>query len=807
MFKNYFKTGFRNLLRQKVSSIINIGGLTVGMAVALLIGLWIYDELSFNKYHLQYDRIGRVLIKGNDAKHGSFHSSSLPYPLAIELQTNYKSNFKYLVKSSWIQDYILSAGDKKLSRAGQYMDPDAPKLFTLKMVKGTRDALTDPHSIILSASTARSLFSDKEPIDQLVTINNKFVVKVTGVYEDLPMNAQLNEIKFICPWDLWVAQNEWINQRAVNEWNNHFMRIYVQIADGSNFGAVNSNIADAELKNIKNIDAYKNQAARNPIVFLNPMSNWHLHTYVRGKEDDSALRMVWLVGTIGAFVLLLACINFMNLSTARSEKRARETGIRKAIGSLRSHLVIQFFCESLLVVVISFLIATLLVAVTLPWFNTLAAKEMIMPFRDVYFWLYSGGFILLTAILAGSYPAIYLSSFRPVKVLKGTFRAGRFAAIPRKALVVMQFTVSVALIICTIVVYRQVQHAKDRPVGYSRAGLISLEKKSEDFSGKHTLIRSELLQTGVVEEVSESMGKVTEVSSGNNGFDWPGRAPENNESFGTLAITTEHGKTIGWEVMQGRDFSAQLASDSNGVIINEAAMNFMGLRDPVGKTITWKWRENANTPYTILGVVRDMVMESPYKPVEPTLFFIKAMNGGTSWINVRVKPSVAMSQALPKIEAVFKQLIPAAPFDYQFIDQDYAEKFAAEVRIGNLAAFFAAFAIFISCLGLFGLSSFTAEQRIKEIGVRKVLGATVPDIWRLLSKEFVVLVIFSLFVAFPIAWYAMQNWLQDYQYRTELSWTIFAGAGIGALLITLLTVSFQAIKAALSNPVKSLRTE
>jgi putative ABC transport system permease protein len=807
MFKNYFKTGFRNLLRQKVSSVINIGGLTVGMAVAMLIGLWIYDELSFNKYHEQYDRIGRVLIKGNDAKHGPFVSNSLPYPLALELQTNYKANFKYMVKGSPVQDYILAGGDKKLSRNGQFMDPDAPKLFTLKMVKGTRDALIDPHSVILSASTAKSLFGDREPIDQVVTINNKTVVKVTGVYEDLPMNTQLNEIKFILPWDLWVSQNEWITTRAVNEWNNHFMRIYVEIAEGSDFDAVNRNIAEAELKNIRNVDAYKRQAERNPIVFLHPMSNWHLNAYVRGKEDSSALRMVWMVGTIGAFVLLLACINFMNLSTARSEKRARETGIRKAIGSLRSHLVLQFFCESLLIVIISFLFSILLVAITLPWFNTLAAKEMVMPFGDVYFWLYSAGFILLTAILAGSYPALYLSSFKPVKVLKGTFRAGRLAAIPRKALVVMQFTVSVALIICTIVVYRQVQHAKDRPVGYTREGLITLEKKSDDFSGKHALIRSELLQAGVAEEVSESMGKVTEVSSGNNGFDWPGRTEEENTSFGTLAITSEHGKTIGWEVMQGRDFSPQLASDSNGVVINEAAAKYMALTDPVGKIITWKWRENAIRPYTILGVVRDMVMESPYKPVEPTLFFIKAMNGGTSWINIRVKPSVAMSQALPKIEAVFKKLIPAAPFDYQFIDQDYAEKFAAEERIGNLAAFFAAFAIFISCLGLFGLSSFTAEQRIREIGVRKVLGATVPDIWKLLSKEFVILVTFSLFVAFPIAWYAMQNWLQDYQYRTELSWTIFAGAGLGALLITLLTVSFQAIKAALANPVKALRSE
>jgi putative ABC transport system permease protein len=806
MFSTYFKTGFRNLHKNKFSAFINIGGLTVGMAVAMLIGLWVYDELSFNKYHEHYNRIGRVLIKGNDAKHGPFVNSSVPYPVAAEIRSTYQSNFKYVVRGSWIEQVILSAGDKKLSRPGQYFDADAPHLFTLKMLKGSRDGLKDMHGILLSASTARSLFGNDDPLNQLIMLNNKTSLKVTGVYEDLPKNTQLSEIEFMASWGLFESQNIWIAERATTQWDNNFLRIYVEIPEGSSFKKVDRNIAGLILKNIRNVEKYSDHARRNPTPFLHPMSDWHFASYSRGEVDSSPLRMAWLVGTIGAFVLLLACINFMNLSTARSEKRARETGIRKAIGSMRIQLVYQFFFESLVVVIIAFILATLLVAFTLPLFNSMAAKEMIVPLGDPYFWLYSSLFILTTAILAGSYPAIYLSSFKPVKVLKGTFRAGRFAAIPRKALVVAQFTISVALIICTIVVYRQLQHAKDRPVGYTREGLIVLEKKGQDFDGKHSLIRNTLLQTGVVAEVSQSMGKITYVASSNNGFEWKGKDPNKDQSFGTLAVTSEHGKTIGWQMLEGRDFSSQITGDSNGVVINEAAVKYMELENPVGETISWKWG-NEPQSFTILGVVQDMVMESPYKPVEPTFFFIKSPNGGTSVINIRINPNVAMHNALAKIEAVFKDLVPATPFDYQHVDQDYAQKFAAEERIGKLAWFFAAFAIFISCLGLFGLSTFTAEQRVKEIGVRKVLGASVQDIWRLLSKEFVMLVIISILIAFPLAWYAMDTWLQDYIYRTNLSWTIFAAAGGCALLITLLTVSFQAIKAALANPVRALRSE
>ncbi len=804
MIKNYLKVAWRNLVKNKASSLINIGGLAVGMAVAMLIGLWIWDELSFNTYHQNYDHIAQVRTRLKDMRTGENGvNNSLQYPMVTELKTNYKDNFKHVVMASWDVDDILSAGDKKLSRTGLFMDPDAPEMLTLKMIHGSRAGLKDPYSIMLSQSTALAFFGNENPVNQVMKINNKFNVKVTGVYEDLPLNSQFKDLKFLSPVELWIIDNPWIKERALTDWQNHFLKIYVEINPNTSFEKVSQNIKDAELKNLGNL---KEQAKQNPQVFLLPMRDWHLHNYKRGAPDTGPLQMLWLIGIIGAFVLLLACINFMNLSTARSEKRAKEIGIRKAVGSVRKQLIGQFYCESFLVVILSFVLSLILVTLSLPWFNDLSAKLISIPFQSPYFWILSIAFISITSIVAGSYPALYLSSFNPVKVLKGTFRVGRFASIPRKVLVVMQFTVSVALIICTIVIYRQVQVAKNRPVGYTRDGLIMIEKKSSDFDGKYNILRSELKNTGVVSEMSESFGKVTEIASGNGGFQWKGKDPKLDDQFGTLPVTFEYGKTVGWQFISGRDFSSAFPTDSAGMIINESAAKYMGLKNPVGENVSWKFQDQPIKYYKILGVVKDMVMESPYGEMTPTIFMAKG-HVGTNQINIKINPHVSASKALPKIEAVFKKLIPSAPFEYKFADQEYAAKFAAEESIGKLAALFAGLAVFISCLGLFGLASFVAEQRIKEIGVRKILGASVINLWSMLSKDFVLLIIISQLIAAPIAYYFMHNWLQHYQYRTNISWWIFAITAIGALTITLLTVSYQSIKAALANPVKSLRSE
>jgi ABC-type antimicrobial peptide transport system permease subunit len=494
----------------------------------------------------------------------------------------------------------------------------------------------------------------------------------------------------------------------------------------------------------------------------------------------------------------------MNLSTARSEKRAREVGIRKAMGSVRSQLMKQFLSEALIVAGLSFLLAIALVQFNLSWFNLIAGKKINILWTNPIFWTAGVTFIFFTGMLAGSYPALYLSSFNPVKVLKGSFRIGRLAAIPRKALVILQFTVSIILIIGTIVVYRQVQFAKNRPVGYTVENLLQVQINSPEFQKNYNVFSDEVKNTGVVSDVAESASPVTSIWSTNTGFTWKGKENTTETEFSTISVSQEYGKAIGWQFIAGRDFSKELATDSSGFVINEAAARLMGLKNPVGETV--EWDQVKDKRFRILGVVKDMVMESPFKPASPTIFFIYQRDG-MNCMFLKLNSQISAVNALAKIEAIFKKINPATSFEYSFVNDEFNKKFAAEERVGKLAGLFALLAIMISCLGLFGLASFVAEQRTKEIGVRKVLGASVFTVWRLLSKEFIVLVFVSLSIAAPIAYYFMHNWLRNYPYRTSLSWWIFAASALGALIITLLTVSFQAIKAAIANPVKSLRTE
>jgi ABC-type antimicrobial peptide transport system permease subunit len=531
------------------------------------------------------------------------------------------------------------------------------------------------------------------------------------------------------------------------------------------------------------------------------MPRWHLYgEFKDGKNVGGRIQFVWMFGIVGAFVLFLACINFMNLSTARSEKRAKEVGIRKAIGSYRSQLVRQFLSESFLMATAGFFLAILLVAAALPWFNELANKALKMPWDKPAFWLLNLAFISLTGLLAGSYPALYLSSFAPIKVLKGTFRAHTMAAFMRKGLVVVQFTVSVALIIGTLIVHRQIQFTKDRPVGFEREGLFYVMINTPEIRSKHDVLQRELLNTGVVSSMSMSTSPMTDLWSRNIGFNWEGKDPNSVPVFATVACTHDHAQTVGMKFMQGRNFSRAFKTDTSALVINEAAAKIIGEKDIVGKTILWN-----EGKFQVIGVVEDMLMESPFEPVAPAIFVLSYQEGNL--YNVKLKVGEGVHSALEKVGKVFTKLDPGAPFDYKFIDQEYDRKFAAESRLGKLANFFAFLAIFISCLGLFGLASFVAEQRTKEIGIRKVLGASVGNLWGMLSKDFVVLVLISCALAAPLAYYFLEEWLEKYTYRIGISWTFFAYASMGAVLITLLTVSYQAIRAALLNPVKSLKSE
>jgi predicted permease len=798
MIKNYFKIAWRNLLKNKMYSFVNIFGLAVGMAVTIMIGLWVNDELSHDDYFENKDRIAQIwqhqTFNGNT---GTFNA--IPLPLEPALRNGYGNFFKHLTMSSWTQDRYLEYGDISLSKTGNYVQPPAIDLFELKIIKGSKSGLEEMNSIMLSASTAEAIFGSKEAIGKTIKINSEDDVKVTAIYEDFPLNSSFSDTKFLAPWDLYASQ-EWI-QGSLGNWGNNSFQMFVRIADNTTMEKIS-----AVIKNVKK-NASTETAPFNPTLFLLPMEDWYLRSNFKdGVQTGGRTENVWLFGVIGAFVLLLACINFMNLSTARSEKRAKEVGIRKSIGSVRSQLISQFLSESLLVVSLAFVLALLLVLASLSGFNELASKEMEFPWASSTFWLVSLSFVLLTALLSGSYPALYLSSFQPVRVLKGTFKAGRFASLPRKVLVVIQFTVSVALIIGTMVVYQQIQHSKDRPIGYDKEGLVQLPILGKEFLGKYDIMRKQFMESGAVIEMSSSSSPTTQVWSNRGGYIWDGKPEGFQEDLAYTEVSYEYAKSLNLNIIAGRDFDRKLASDSNAILINETAVKYLGIADPVGKFLRDDSDENPNPPLQIIGVVEDVLVQSPYEPVKQGMYVFNKY-GNESYYNLRLNPGKSASANVKVIEKVFKKNFPNLPFVYEFVDEQFAKKFASEERIGNLSGIFTGLAILISCLGLFGLASFVAEQRTKEIGVRKVLGASVQNLWGMLSKDFVWLVFISLLIASPIAWYFMSGWLDKFEYRTNLSWSVFAIAGVGALTITLLTVSFQAIKAALMDPVKSLRSE
>ncbi|ACT93043.1 ABC transporter permease [Dyadobacter fermentans] len=802
MIKNYLKIAWRNLIGNKTYSAINIGGLAMGMTVAMLIGLWIYDELSFNKYHTHYRHIARVVQQ--QTLDGEINTgNNVPAPLFEALQTDFEKDFDRVVITSWLQRYTLTYKTSSFTRPGNFMSLGAAEMLSLKMVHGSASCLKDPATILLSESVARAIFEHADPVDKMIKINKDLNVKVVGVYEDIPYNSEFHELGFIAPFDLYAASTEWVRD-AINDrdWESSSFQILVQLSKNSDPGMVSAKIRDLKLGKVD-----ENGRKFKPRIILHPMSRWHLYSeWLNGQNTTGRIDYVWLFGITGIFVLLLACINFMNLSTARSQKRAREVGIRKAIGSVRMQLVSQFFSESFLVVFPAFVISLALTWLLLPTFNEIAEKEMAFPWLNPVFWACGLLFTLLTGFIAGSYPAFYLSSFQPIKALKGKWApSGLRATLPRKVLLIIQFTVSITLIIGTVVVYKQILHAKNRPIGYKRQGLVTMLVTNEAIHTHFDAVLDDLLKTGTVTSMAESAAPLTEVFSANVGFHWKGKDPGLHSEFATIGISHDFGKTVGWDFAAGRDFSRSFATDSAGFVINKAAAQFMGLgkedlNNAIGETVTWDGRA-----FKIIGVIDDMIMESPYEPVRKSIFFIHP-NGGR-FVTVRLNPSTHTSQAIGQLEAVFKKYNPDSPFNYQFVDQQYAAKFASEEKVSSLAAVFTCLAIFISCLGLFGLASFMAEQRTKELGIRKVLGASVASLWQLLCSDFVVLVLVSCALATPVAWFLMDRWLEKYSYHTPISWWIFALTSVGTLAIALATVTFQAIRAALLNPVKSLRSE
>jgi ABC-type antimicrobial peptide transport system permease subunit len=794
MFRNFLKIAWRSLLKSKTYSFINIAGLAAGMAVAMIIGLWISDEMSANRQFKNYETVYQVMMHQTfDGKRGS--QTALPYPLGEELKAKYP-DFKAVAMCDWGSNRSLVYGDKKISKYGHYIGEEAVGMFSLNILSGDKNPLHDPHSIVLTEETAKALFPNENPLNKIVRMDNTVDLKVTAIVSKLPKNASLS-FDYLVPFQLEESIYSWIKLYHKTNWGNNSWQIFVQLNERATEKSVDAKIKNVVIAHFTDENTLKNIK---PEVIIHPMSKWRLYSdFENGVNTGGFIKYVRMFGILGLVVLLIACINFMNLSTARSEKRAKEVGVRKAVGSSRKQLIRQFLSESMFISFLAFLFALAIVAIALPYFNRLTEKEMSLQLTSPVFWIIMIAFTVLTGLLAGSYPAFYLSSFNPVNTLKGNLNIGRSDALPRKILVVIQFASSVILMIGTTIIYQEIQHGKNRPIGFDNRGLLSVYW-SEDISKNYEALRADLLRTGAVVSICKSNSPPSDIYSNNNGWEWKNSQPvEKTVIFSTIATDYDYAKTIGIKLKAGRDFSRDYA-DSNSVILNEAAVKRMGLKNPVGELLKWNDKK-----MTVVGVIPDIQMESPFRPISPlTIIFSKDWVG---FVNVRINPNMSASSAIKRIQPIFDKYNPAFPFIYHFADEEYAKKFNYEELVGNLAAIIAVIAIFISCLGLFGLASFTAEQRVKEIGVRKVLGASVLSLWQLLSKDFVKLVLISCVIAVPVAYYFMNEWLKGYEYKISIGAGVFVMVIALSIIITLVTVSFQAIRAARANPTKSLRTE
>jgi ABC-type antimicrobial peptide transport system permease subunit len=792
MIKNFFKVAYRNLLHNKGISVINITGLAIGMASAILILLWIQNEVSYDKFHRNKDRIyevwNRVPYEGTLS---CWNTVSAPLARALEKDL---PEVERTVRVGNRNTLLLSVGDKKIMKSGRIVDTGFLEMFTFPMLKGDPStALNDMHSVVLTEQTARSLFGNADALGKTIRIENKENFTVTGILQDPPDNTRF-DFEYLLPW----SYKKYGEGQDLG-WNDNSTATYVMLKPNTNYAA-----AAFKIKGLK--QKYSDEAKHLKWeLFLYPLSRWRLYSsFTNGVEDNGGnITFVKLFSIIAGFILLIACINFMNLSTARSEKRAKEVGIRKVVGAQKKSLISQFIGESIFIAFLAGMGALLIVQISLPGYNQLIRKQLSLNFGDIYTWIGLVGFILFTGLLAGSYPAFFLSSFQPVKVLKGTFKKANALVTPRKALVVLQFTFATILIICTIIVKQQIDYARSRETGYNKDNLI-YHFMTGDIPKNYALIKNELLASGVATSVTRTNSPLTDRWSNGWGQDWEGKDPNDKTSFDRYLADEGLGATAGLQFIQGRDFDLKkYPTDSAGLIINESALKVMKFKDPLGKKV-----RDLGIDWHIVGVIKDFILTSPYEPTRPLLLCGAKSKFMTFYVvQIKLNGDNPTAANLKRTEAIFKKYNPDYPFEYKFVDESYAQKFEDEQLQGTLAALFAGLTIFISCLGLFGLAAYMAENRIKEIGVRKVLGASVTAITALLSKDFVRLVIISFILAAPIAYWAMSKWLTHYTYRVHINWQVFALAGFLSVTIALLTVSFQSIKAALANPAKSLRSE
>jgi putative ABC transport system permease protein len=790
MFKHYLKSALINIKRNKGYSWLNILGLGIGMAVTLIIGLWVSNECLYDKFLPDYKQLYQIRL--NFYGNGdiiNYKASSLKLADALRNQI---PEFEFVAETDYFGNHGLMVDDKKLYLSGGQTATVFLKIFKYSLISGDiNTALEDPYSIVLTESTAKALFGTEDAMHKTIRFDNKNVLTVTGILKDLPKNSTL-QFNYLVPFSYYEANDEMVKIARNRNFNWNGFQIFVKLKTGVSYELISSKIKDIEKTEPKG--SFANMTD----VVLQPIQNWHLYNkFVNGKEVGGFIKYVYMFSIIGILVLMIACINFVNLTTARSDKRAKEVGIRKAIGSRKKDLIVQFLTESMVLTFFSFIFSLLLVYLSLPAFNIFFKSSIRIPFSNPLFWIITLVIVFLISIAAGSKPAFYLSAFNTITVLKGIKRIGKSSTLPRKFLVVVQFTSSVSLIIGTLIIFQQIQYAKDRPTGFNLDRLMMTDMNS-DLVHSYLVLKNELIQKGIIESITTASCSVTSTGGHRDVDNWPGKQAGMSVNMGRINVSEDYFKTLGMSIKEGRDFWSN--SDTMNVVCNEAAIKLMQIENPLNKVITY-----LDVQFTIVGIVKDALTVSPFLPPDPTIYFYKSKPQNV--VIYRLTSEVNIHDAISELTKMFGHYNSSVPYDYQFADASYAAKFNQEEFIGKLAALFAGLAIFISCLGLFGLSAYISEQRTKEIGVRKVFGASLSQIWSLVSLEFIMLVLISCVIASPIAFHFLHSWLRQYDYHISIGIWVFIVAAITALVISIFTVSYQVLKVAMSNPVKSIQSE
>lgn len=789
MFKLNLKIALRNLWKNKGFSLINIGGLAIGIASCMILLMYIVYEFGYDKSAKNYDTT--FVAYTNMEANGKVNSWAwTPGVLAPALKEKF-ANVVNSSRSSYPNASLISYGDKKIKNRAIFADPSFVKILGFEFLNGNEEqALQNINAVILTQSLAQKLFGNENPINKTVKLDNVEPLTVEAVIADLPENSSLR-FDYIMPWKLYEKKQTWIKEQG---WGSNFCLTLVQLKDANGLEAFNSKIKNFYAQNSKETD---NE------LFLHPLAKWHLYNdFENGKPVGGKINQLRIFLVLAICILLIACVNFMNLSTARSEKRAKEVGVRKAIGSSRKSLISQFILESILLAFIGTIIAFILLEISLPYFNNLLNINLVIQYNDYRYWLTLVALILFTGLIAGSYPAFYLSSFEPIKVLKGfSLKAGSAFSV-RKILVVCQFVFAGCLIVCTVVIYQQLNFIKLKPIGYDKGNLIQMAAQGNLLhTQKIELLKQQLLKIGAAQQVSTLSMDLDQGGNNTSDVSWQGANPKESILFNERGIGYDFVNTIGTQMIAGREFSEKFPGDSNKVIFNEAAIKAMGIKNPIGTVIGY-----GDIKCTIIGVMKDFIVESPYQKVAPTIFYPFYKNS-VGVILVRLNETKNISSSLAQIDALVKEINPDYPVDRRFVSESFEEKFQDERLLGILSNWFGGFAIFISSLGLLGLALFMAEQRKKEISIRKVLGASTGNILTLLNKDFIKLVAISNVIAFPIAYIIISKWLSAYEYRISISFLPFLIAITLSVIIAALTVSMQSIKVAKANPVDALKYE